>query len=63
MMSFYSVKVRQISLTIKVFDVGLHTHRTLSKTTFTTFLMKNLDHINCKLAFKGVSEWLLISAN
>jgi hypothetical protein len=62
MMDFYSVKVRQSSLTIKVFDAGLHAQRSLSKKTVTTFLMKNFDHVNWPLK-EWVSEWLLLNAN
>ena len=62
MMDFYSVKIRQSSLTIKVFYAGLHAQRSLSKKTVTTFLMKNFDHVNWPLK-EWVSEWLLLNAN
>jgi hypothetical protein len=39
----------QSSLTIKVFDAGLHAQRSLSKKTVTTFLMKNFDDVNWPL--------------
>jgi hypothetical protein len=39
----------QSSVTIKDFDAGLHAQRSLSKKTFTTFLMKNFDDVNWPL--------------
>ena len=61
-MGFYSVKVRQSSLTIKVFDAGLHAERYLTKKTVTTFLMNNCHHVNWPLK-EWVGEWLLLNAN